>query len=194
MNTMAAVIVSSSSPRRACVSRQAGLSLLGVLVSLLLLLAGVVVLSRLMARTEKTVGDSTERFVALNLAREGIELVQAQRDTNWFNDTVGVLWTDRLCSESATSSSFLIDVDEAIGIYIDNDISGDRARLRVRSDGLWTHIVDGTEPTPYSRMMTVDCEQQGGDPALIAVTGTVTWESRGKIRDVVISTKLYDWY
>src|SRR5688572_8908250 len=92
------VRVSSFSIPMATSTLNSGMTLIGVLVATLILTSGALAVVGLMAQTEKNSGLSQEKFVAANLAREGLELVQAYRDHNWFV-TPAVPWALGICDE-----------------------------------------------------------------------------------------------
>lgn len=181
---------------------QSGLSLIGVLVAVLLLSSGSLAIAQLMARTENTVGISQEKFVASNVAREGLELVQAARDNNWF--TGDALWTEGIC-DTASSAAYPLTIEPATaapgGIAVTPNVRPGAAEtaLYVLPDGRWTHAASPTaQKSPYSRSITVDCRRQynlpnNPEPAAIVVTATVTWQSRGRAQSVAVVETLYNW-
>src|SRR5688572_32835373 len=66
-----------------------GFTLLGVIFALAFVVTVVTALGLLTARTIRAGRLSEERFIATALAREGIELVRALRDENWFAHSQG---------------------------------------------------------------------------------------------------------
>lgn len=78
----------------------AGFTLLETVVAIAIILFGLVSLISL-STTSLVSGEITsDEFVAANIAREGIEVVRAQRDSNWLalstNPASSVLWNDGL--------------------------------------------------------------------------------------------------
>lgn len=188
-------------------SGQQGLSLIGVMVATFILVSVILAILGLMARTEKIIGGSLEKFVAVNLAREGLELTQVQRDTNWLSpnpNATPVTWTDKLCDiANREQQQLAIDFDPASGnIHVINNPGTEQRRLYRTENGLWTHVQNDTTPTPYSRLITINCSQQGVTlddvrndiPATITLASTVTWQRNGKEQSVVIKGNLYDWF
>jgi Tfp pilus assembly protein PilV len=196
----------------------AGFTLVGVLVALLLLVGGAVAIGQLIVRTERAAAIARERFVATHLAREGVELVRAIRDTNWL--TPGQSWTKNICTPGGEESfsgqhSFLIDPSSVRDLMKGgpelseaNSSHPNEGQLFVipftatRSRGEWTHrLGQQQESTPFRRVITVDCSQKDDnltDPAhpqggRIDLTSQVFWEDRGQPRSLAVTEHLYNW-
>ncbi|MEX1997889.1 MAG: hypothetical protein WEA04_04435 [Candidatus Andersenbacteria bacterium] len=171
---------------------QRGMSLLGVLIATFLLVGGSLAIVQLVSRTQNIVGIAQERFIAANLAREGLELVQAYRDTNWFS---GEAWTKDICDEASSSDyQFTIDHDPVTTLFITANPSLAQQRLRITDTNLWTHHPSAATLTPYSRLISVDCTAQNSTPPLITISAKVTWQSRGLTREAEVKEVLYNWY
>lgn len=172
-----------------------GLTLLGVVVATTVLAISIVAITRLMAQTEHNVGSSRERFVAVNLAREGIELMRAKRDTNWLS---GTDWTADICNDSfAADRQLTIEADPILGVFINDGAQLDDQQLNLDADGRYTH--QSGAPTPYRRVLTVDCSQhevdnEAEEPAVIDLISAVAWSSRDQDRTASIRTRLYNWH
>ncbi len=191
-------------------SLQQGMSLIGMLVAIFILVAVAATVTRLMAHTEQTVGQAQEKFVAANLAREGLELVQAQRDSNWFAptpteciETAGeagrdTCWAVALCGvggdDTSSEYQFTIDYDPAAGILALPVIHEDQAQLYIDpTTSLWTHVTS-PQPTRYRRLLTADCSQQNAEIPIVTVASRVTWDSRGQEQNIVVHERLYNWF
>lgn len=181
-----------------------GLTLIGVLVAIALLVTSILAITNLYVRTTKVASASRERFVATNLAREGLELVQMQRDTNWLqirSGTPNIEWTTKICDDSlATDKAVTVDFDSTIDLEVQfNDAGTDDTLYRV-ADGHWRHHTPSGEATRFDRVITIDCSQREAalasptTPSLITITATVSWQERGQAQDVSLKTRLYDWY
>ncbi|MDP3997557.1 MAG: hypothetical protein Q8P73_03595 [bacterium] len=169
-----------------------GLTLIGVVVATFIVVVAIVLLSRIMATNNKATRLAQQKFIATALAREGLELVQAWRDQNWFSaDNPG--WTDQLCSDSGDTGNLTIDLDEFTGIFIGDDT---QTSLYLTPAGQWTHNNDtANNLTPYSRLITVDCASSNpADPLTyldyVDVTSTVTWTNQ----EISLKTRLFNWY
>lgn len=170
-----------------------GLTVLGVVVSAAILASGIAAALLLVGRTIHIASVGREESQALNLAREGIELVEAVRDNNWFGSSA-VTWTETLCEEDEsfpTDHQLIIDTDDDGTIQID---IGGNPQLFVTNNGRLTHQSAGYTPSAYSRQIIIDCSQRGSDPAFITVTSRVTWDRAGQLRTLDIRSRLYNWY
>lgn len=182
----------------------AGITLVGILVATFILAAGAIAISRLSGSAEKFTGVGREVTIASSLAREGLELTRALRDTNWFSSETGTdAWLSHgLCvtqNENIASSNHQIIIDPNIVSSIYDSIAkkepidlsdGDR-QIYVSKSGAFTH--EGGDKTPYTRVITLDCSTKNDEPKYITVTSTVKWNSRGADREVVLAERLYNW-
>lgn len=190
---------------------QAGLTLIGVLVAAFILVSGSLAIAQLVARTQHTAGLALEKFIAASLAREGLELVQSQRDTNWFThdaattgdcatnvapDRRDECWVENLCGSDGRSTDanhqIAIDRDQSAGITIIHQPTTQQQRLFVGTDTLWSHVAAG-QGTGYQRVVSLDCSTAQSTPPSLLVTSRVQWQSREQDRDVVVRERLYNW-
>lgn len=188
----------SSSPNKQ------GLTLIGVLVAITLLVASIIAIANLYVRTTRVASASRERFIATNLAREGLELVQMQRDTNWLQIRAGtpnIEWTSKICDNSfASDRAVTVDFDSTIDLEVQFNEAGTDDKLYRVADGHWRHYTPSGEATRFDRVITVDCSQReaatanAATPSLITVTATVSWQERTQVQNVSLKTRLYDWY
>lgn len=163
-----------------------GFTLIEVLVALFILVTITFAVIHLITRSQQVAGLAQENFVAVNIAREGLELVRATRDTQWFQDPDRANWIpDTMCGGNFTLDA--VTVRSHATVFS----SGDGA-LYIADNGEWTHALTNT-PTPYKRTLAVDCSNKDGDPSYVTVSATVTWVSRGQARNVVLKEKLYNW-
>lgn len=175
-------------------NQQAGLSLVGTLVAITVLALVIIVSSRLTARTQQASRISRESFIAATAAREGLELVRAMRDTNWFLERSDQRhWTHGLCTNPDTGEIFeerQFTLDPMTVRRLDPVGDSEQSLLYIAESNEWTHAVTG-QPTPFHRVLTVDCRDR--DVGLI-VTAAVTWtSSTGQDRTLTLSERLYDW-
>lgn len=171
-----------------------GFSLIGVVMAVVLLTAAVVVVTRLMAQTSTIGRTSRDIFIAANLGREGLELVRAVRDTNWFLEpSDGRHWTHGLCSNSATGDEFTatrtFTLDAASVRDLDPVGNDAQSELYITNNGEWTHAVT-ENPTPYQRVISVDCSDKD---VSIAVESIIAWTGRNGERSWFVKESLYDW-
>lgn len=172
-----------------------GLSLIGTLVAVVILALVVVVASRLTARTQQAARLSRENFAAATAAREGLELVRAMRDTNWFlQRSDNRHWTHGLCTNPDTGETFderQFTLDARTVRRLNPVGDSETSLLTIGSSGEWTHHAEG-KPTPYHRVLAVDCRDRD---VSIVVTARVSWPSNaGLERTLILSERLYDWF
>lgn len=181
---------------------QRGLSLLDVLLASTIIAVGTIATARLMAQSQHFSLSGRDTFIASNLTREGLELVRAVRDTNWFlarGD--GRHWTTGLCDPGSDSSftgqrEFTLDATQARRLEPVGDIA--HADLFLTDAGEWTHRPT-SQKTRFRRRVSVDCQFKNGNPnhakntESITVTATVAWQQDEKDRSLVIKEILYNW-
>ncbi|MEK7556590.1 MAG: hypothetical protein AAB538_01300 [Patescibacteria group bacterium] len=176
-------------------STQLGLSLLGTLLAAFLLATTAVVVSRLVARTERATQTSREFIVATAVGREGLELVRAVRDTNWFlKRSDNRHWTKGLCSNDDTGEQFsetrefTLDADTVRRLESVGD--SDKSALHIASNAEWVHDIT-PRATPYQRLLSVDCRDKD---VSILVTAKVNWRGGDRQEhEWTVSERLYDW-
>lgn len=154
--------------------RAAGFTLIEALVALVILtvaLGPALILSSNILSTASVVKNN---LVAANLAQEGIEIIRALRDTNWFN-----------------GNSF--DSGLANGVYrlewnSDSLLSlGSNPPLKL-DNGLYNYST-GTD-TIFKRTITLTKI----NASELKVVSDVTWTERGeRARDVNIESHLFNW-
>lgn len=183
-------------------SSSAGVTLIGVLFATVIFTTILIATMNLMGRTMREVGRSREDFIATNLAREGLELVQFVRDTNWF--TPAPSWTDNsigsepLCSGTA-DSELTIDSDNTGLVRVRQLTNLNDALLYLNPDVI--RDIERFEHTPvvgqtpiYSRFISINCaDQSAPNNEKIVVTSRVTWVSRGQSHEVTLRTDLFNW-
>lgn len=180
--------------------RSGGFTIVGVVVSLILAASTSVLIAHLIARAQFVASLSRQKFIAVNVAREGLELVRAVRDYNWFSNPDNTLWMDNgLCD----LPRFKIDRQIAYAVVNNGqdvepvtDPAG--AKLFVLSTGEWSHTNSGSLTTTpysnyYSRVMEIDCSTKDGDPPYVTVSSRVRWTDRGENREVVVKERLYNF-
>jgi len=174
-------------------SNSKGLTLLGVLVAVLIFATMLMAIFNLMSRTTREVGRSRENFIATNLAREGIELIQFVRDTNMLSgsDWTGNAAGDPLC-DGAGQHHLIVDRHNNL-IRVAAKSGEQNTQLYLDGDR-YQHEKTAV-PTPYHREIVIDCSAKNasGDEHVV-VESRVSWQSRGAGHDVVLRTNLYHWY
>jgi hypothetical protein len=176
--------------------RQAGLSLLGTLLAAFLLATTAAAVSQLIARSERASQSSRARLVATTVGREGLELVRAMRDTNWFlrQTNASHHWLEGICVDSGTGEQISglreFTLDSASVRNLNPVGDHEHAALAIQGNDEWTHETTG-RATLYQRKLSVDCSDQD---VSILVTATVTWPGANRQEQTwTVSERLYDW-
>jgi len=163
-----------------------GFTIIEVLVALFFLITITFAVIQLVTRASQVAQRAQEGFVAANIAREGVELIRARRDTQWFTDADRSNWIpSQMCDSPFTFDA--ISLRNRYGVTV-----GGAGDLYIASNGEWSHTPSDTT-TPYKRVLEVDCSEKDGDPGFVTTTSRVTWVSRGESREVVLKEKLYNW-
>ncbi|MBI3290671.1 type II secretion system protein [Candidatus Falkowbacteria bacterium] len=151
--------------------------------------------------TSNVLGQKESEFqiVANNLAREGIEVVRNIRDSNWL---AGDNWDAGLVGAGDAAAVF----DSANNVW-QIDFNTLDYTLNVSPDGIYGDYSLG-QPSVYSRRLDIisicqtsdgsevvrDNDCLGGEIKIgVKITATVSWEERGRQRELNIEDLLYDW-
>ncbi|MBI2426657.1 MAG: prepilin-type N-terminal cleavage/methylation domain-containing protein [Candidatus Kerfeldbacteria bacterium] len=194
-----------------------GFTLLETIIALAVVLVGVVGSLTLAAQSVRGGRASTNEIIAQNLAREGIEVAYAIRDSNWMAIESGAKpadqWDDGLygapsdyTSRAVLNASGNWSLDYTVNNACDN---GCELYLN-ETTGVYSHDSTGT-PTSFRRgVATHPICDNGGDGVIIAlntcegknarwkkigvrVLVTVTWEDQGTGQMLQLEDRLYDW-
>lgn len=180
------------------------MELLTALFVLSLVLVGALALT---SSNFKLEGIGSSRLVATNLAREGVELARAMRDSNWLagNAFDSGLTNAKHCANivSAAQASFVDHFD-----FIDcADVYDQSFQLFKTSDGRYTSDSSLGEPTQIYRLTQLDpiCLVGGNEVIVtdaacdadteigVAVQSSVGWYYAGQKMKLSFSEHLYDW-
>ncbi len=132
----------------------------------------------------------TQRFVASNLAQEGLEIVRNIRDNNFIataSDS-SVRW-DRGLLECSTGCQLDYKTGTAQQSHANNLAAYDPDTfLSVNQDGLYGY--DAGTTTPFTRDVVI--QQISSD--VLKVTSTVYWSYNGQQYSFATDEYLYNWY
>lgn len=152
-------------------------TLIEIIIAISVMTIGIVGVYALVPKIVSITGANINKFIASQLAREGIEIVRNIRDTNWLEevDFDGGLTT---CSG---------------GCEIDYDDSGFTAYgggryLRINANGFYNYEpVSGTNPeTKFKRKITITPNTDS-----LNVKVEISWSGKGS--PFVVQENLYDW-
>ena len=117
--------------------------------------------------------------IGTNLAQEGVEVIRAVRDTNWFS---GAEFSAGLVpgEYEVTYKSF-----PALSSYKDRYIY-------IKDGGVYQYNLVGVEDgqkTIFKRKITIS----NPSPVELKVVSEVTWNYRGRDRSMSLESHLFDW-
>ena len=207
----------TQNPKLKC---EKGQGLLEAVIAIGIIVTGIVGTMNLTISNQTSSSDAQERLIAVNLAREGIEVARNIWDTNWLSCEIvdSVLdcnnWDDSLSSGSDTIAAPLFDPETnswSIDFTADS-ISHNQARVwRTNSGdpefiGAMFQSADTTptnaELTWYRRIIELYsiCDDKTVVPSCgvdekigIRVQSIVSWESRGKLLEIKAEERLFNW-
>jgi prepilin-type N-terminal cleavage/methylation domain-containing protein len=179
-----------------------GFTLLEMFIAIFIFSVTVVSFLQLTTRTIVRTRISTQQVVAQLLAQEGIELIEAKRNSNFMQHEVfpSVPWDDEIYEECDIDNGIGCIIHPFGGISAINDVGGADPRkclvscppLLKNSQGLYNYA-EGSE-TLYTRIISVDRWQINGlDDALI-VTSRVEWLANNIPRSMEVSKTITNWF
>ena len=201
---------------REVIRNQSGQGLLEAVIALGIIVTGIVGTMNLTISNQTSSADAQERLIAINLAREGVEIVRNIRDTNWLSCEILNCndWDQGLESGSdvigvpifnPSANAWTID-------FTADDITHNSARIWRKSSGNPQYIgtlFQSTEQTPadsalteYKRILEIYsiCSDKApaetcaaGDKIGMRAQSRVAWESRGKSFEVIAEERLFNW-
>jgi len=171
---------------------QAGQTLIETIVAVGIMILGITAVLSLAIATLTVTDISKEKIVALNLAREGIEITRAVRDTGWLRDD--------LCWNSTENPFCGLAEGEWLADYNTDIFSepnsptynggGDctNCQLKINSDGLY-NLTDGS-PTVYNRMVIISPGDFDKEKKIIS---KVWWQEHNRTHSIELETRLTNW-
>lgn len=160
-----------------------GFTLIELMIATTLMAAGVIAIYALIPHGIKASVVNTDKYLATQMAREGIEIVRNIRDTNWLEqmESPTAVW-----DEGLTNCAAGCEVDYTTPTVQDPVLTayGAGRYLKVDSSGLYNYA-DGTD-TKFKRKVTIT--PIGGTLQIVV---TVNWSA--DYNDSVLEEILYDW-
>lgn len=170
------------SSQRNRISASAGFTLVEVLVSLALLTTGLVPAFVLASNAVNLSTQIKNSLISANLAQEGVEVVRAIRDSNWFADSLTPLEDNGLSSCAGGCQVQWDSVD------MDNTSKDSPLKLDPKS-GMYQYNGSGPDSI-FRRKITITTVTPGVE---IAVISEVEWTERTSAKKVVIEYHLFNW-
>ena len=190
-----------------------------LLVAIFVIVTGIVAVLALSIITITAARESIMQVEAVNLAREGIEVVRSIRDSNWLSIQAGELsadnWDDGLyllTDYEAVSEFYPVDDPDTSEIdagkwELNYDAAAEDQRLKILTDGTYVHFQYTVgEPTGYYRnIITLPicedesvissgaCSDSGQEKIGIKVTSTVTWQEPNRTNTTAVEEDIYNW-
>jgi len=159
-------------------------TLIEVLVALFFLFITIFAAVSLVNNALSTTQSSKQKFIAANLAQEGMEIVRNIRDSNWISERD---WDFGLESGEQYAG---YRTQGALAPYVDQF-------LKINAEGFYNYL-DGSD-TKFKRKITI-CKM-GGSGCLdittdnqIRVIVNVTWQEKGNDYNLTAVEDLYNWY
>jgi prepilin-type N-terminal cleavage/methylation domain-containing protein len=177
----------------------AGFTLIELVISVTILVIGVLAVFSLAIFTINLNQENMTKIQALELAREGLEMVRNIRDSNWKNNypfNGGVeKWGENLDVSKTViiSPTFSGDIPWKVSSVVVSEQTRESYRLQKASQGgisVFTHEeLVGAEPSNFYRYITILPKNEN----TFLVTAIVFWMDKGKEQKVDLSTVLTNW-
>ncbi|MBN1585050.1 hypothetical protein JW899_01650 [Candidatus Uhrbacteria bacterium] len=191
---------------------RSGQSIVEVIVALAVISTAVVAALTLTGSSLNAQKSNEDMMVAVNLAREGVEVARNIRDSNWLAER---RWDDGLVGESLDYTAIAV-FDPVSGDwsldFAPDSLSGEGTEVwRLTSEHLGIHTQDTVRPadsfrTPFRRLLVLNpvCRSQEvresgsacdmADPQVgIRIESLVAWGGGKRPRDVAVTETIYDW-
>ncbi len=185
--------------------KQKGLSLIEMTIAIAILV--VALLSALILATFGLVagGESQMRVVAINLAREGVEVVRNIRDSNWLagNDwTKDIITGNSISIFNVTNNNWTLGTNSSISnLVIDPEkpeTIQDASTQVLKADELYVqrllHVPGEIKTNFYRLIKIVEITSKISPDHELKVTCYVVWEERGRWHLVNVEDHLFNWY
>ncbi len=155
---------------------QQGFTLVETLVALALVASSLVPIFFLSSSSARLSQNIEHDVVATNLVQEGIEVIRAIRDSNWFSSAPFPAGLDDGDYEVEWDSG--VPMASYVGRF-----------LRIDDNGRYTYDPTAPKRTIFQRKVTI---QRISDVEL-KVTSMVIWQERGAVRQIELEDHLFDW-
>lgn len=156
--------------------KQSGFTLIEALVALVFLSVSLIPVSYAVSSSMRSAKDIGNNLIAANLAQEGIEVIRAVRDTNWF--------------QGKTFDADLGDGDYEVEWNSKTPLSPFASRyLYLDANGRYSYEAGSATQTPFRRRLSV----QKVSSVELLITSEVTWSEREQERSINIEEHLFDW-
>jgi len=183
-------------------------SFLEVIISVVIGSIAFVAILALAAQNLDAVELPRQRFIAANLAQEGLEVLSNMRSSNWLTFAADldsqprprfVKWRGEISPAcSAGDQGCLPDGGPFIVQYNGDRLripSGTEADLSIDTNGRYCHAIlpacTVAQPSMYRRTLSITT--MPGSDHQFKIVSRVEWTYRGRPYDVTIESRLYNW-
>lgn len=189
-----------------------GQGLLEAIIATSILVVGISGVLGLSGNNLITSNISTQELLAINLAREGVEVITNIRDSNYIDNAI--VWNNGIDSGSNNDDG-IIEYNPTTGLwnvdFLSNNTTFSDSATIIYIDpttGLYrqnSSVVSGWQATPYKRLINinricnsdvtnyVDSLQCSGDPVGYRILSQVQWDDHGNTRSVTIEKRIFNW-
>jgi len=168
---------------------QIGFSLLEVVIATTVISVGLVGILGLVIQNIAIQQTYKNTLVASMLAQEGLELARNSRDKNWL--TAGADYNDGLAPLGVIATSTIYYDYNNKKIATSSAVAIDSAAAKLYLDANGFYINSGTATsTIFSRIIVATVSATASSTVVKAEVG---WSDRGKKRNYIAETILYDW-
>ena len=162
---------------------QSGFTLIETLVASMILIIGLMAAFQAATSALNLSVTIQNSLVASNLAQEGVEIVHAIRDGNWFSGNA----FDTGLRGCPYPSNCRGEWDQ---LTVGNPAGSPPLQLDP-STGLYQY---NTGPaTPFTRSISTDSIKVSGTTVAILVRVVVSWTERGVAKSLMVEDYVYDW-
>ncbi len=153
---------------------QKGFTLVETLVTLVILTVALIPILNLSSGASRVSSDIQNNLVAAGLAQEGVEVIHAIRDTNWFNNQAFDSGLSDGVYQVEWNSTTLLSLDSNPVLNLNN--------------GRYTY--SGGTPTKFTRTVTITKINTGE----LRVVSQVTWLGRANdAKSISAEDHLFNW-
>lgn len=188
---------------------QKGQSLVEALIAVSIILVGVISIVTLAVVSIRASSVKSGEVVALNLAREGLEVVKNMRDSNWLAEEDP--WTNNMLYSQAIPyfdyQNISWSLEPTISPTADQIVYKTGGGLYYQSD---EHLMTQPQPTQFRRYLMIDliCHNASEDENIVGVDSGcgeeerivglrvlshVEWIDRGETYQVELEDRFYNW-
>jgi Tfp pilus assembly protein PilV len=195
-------------------SQRKGLSLLETTIAIGVIVTGLFAAFTLVIANRRTSDEAGLRFAAIQLAREGVEVVRAIRDTNWLAQRT---WDTGIAGSGAgsytgvavfTPATTSWQITFGASGFSDPNARVVRQQRNGNDETFWTQgLSSDAAATPYRRLIEThpictdqsvgengpSCDAAANPKVGMRVRSRVQWSSRGVTHEVAAEETMYDW-